>query len=301
MNTDENPIKKKLYGYKKHFSDFCNLFNLQIVPKILMLSGKKGQGKFTFIQHIIAYYFDKNNYDINLRTININNKLYDLKDNSNIDVLYFPCDKNIKIDDIRELRKKLQKSSLSNNNRFIIFDDVENLNINCVNALLKTIEEPSKTNYFILINNENKPLIDTIRSRTIEIKFFLNKNENSEIIKNLISDFKVDYKSTLDDYSLTPGKFLKYNEILNDEKLNFNDKTLINLQKLLKLHKVKKNSDYLNLSIYLINRFYFNKSKDLNLIEECNNERSYISKKIYDYDRLNLNQSSLISELENYF
>ena len=105
----------------------------------------------------------------------------------------------------------------------------------------------------------------------------------------------------MDDYSLTPGKFLKYNEILNDEKLNFNDKTLINLQKLLKLHKVKKNSDYLNLSIYLINRFYFNKSKDLNLIEECNNERSYISKKIYDYDRLNLNQSSLISELENYF
>ena len=62
MNGDDNLIRKTLYGYKKHFSDFCNLFNLQIVPKILMLSGKKGQGKFTFIQHIIAYYFDKNNY-----------------------------------------------------------------------------------------------------------------------------------------------------------------------------------------------------------------------------------------------
>ena len=147
----------------------------------------------------------------------------------------------------------------------------------------------------ILPINKKKYFFDVISPTSKGSKYYESKP------KNLISDFKVDYKSTLDDYSLTPGKFLKYNEILNNEKLNFNDKIFINLQKLLKLHKLKKNSDYLNLSIYLINKFYFNKSKDLNLIEEYNNKRSYISKKIYDYDKLNLNQSSLISELENYF
>ena len=31
-----------------------------------------------------------------------------------------------------------------------------------LNALLKIIEEPSKNNYFILINNKSKPLIETL-------------------------------------------------------------------------------------------------------------------------------------------
>ena len=35
---------------------------------------------------------------------------------------------------------------------------------------LKIIEEPNKNNYFILINNKSKNLIDTIKSRCIEIK-----------------------------------------------------------------------------------------------------------------------------------
>ena len=36
--------------------------------------------------------------------------------------------------------------------------------------LLKIIEEPSKKNYFILINNKSKPILDTIKSRSLEIK-----------------------------------------------------------------------------------------------------------------------------------
>ena len=39
--------------------------------------------------------------------------------------------------------------------------------------LLKLIEEPSENNYFILINNGRKKLIETIKSRAIETKIFL--------------------------------------------------------------------------------------------------------------------------------
>ena len=45
--------------------------------------------------------------------------------------------------------------------RFIIFDDVEYLNNNCVNALLKTIEEPIEINHFVLINNQNNNILET--------------------------------------------------------------------------------------------------------------------------------------------
>ena len=40
------------------------------------------------------------------------------------------------------------------------------------------IEEPSKINYFILINNQRQDLLETLKSRSIEIKIFLNEKEN---------------------------------------------------------------------------------------------------------------------------
>ena len=48
-----------------------------------------------------------------------------------------------------------------------MFDDVECLSDNCVNALLKTIEEPSDVNYFILINNKSQNILDTLKSPLI--------------------------------------------------------------------------------------------------------------------------------------
>ena len=81
--------------------------------------------------------------------------------------------RNVRIDDIRKIINHLNKSPIKKDKRFIILDDVETFNINSLNALLKIIEEPNKENYFILINNKTKPLIETIKSRCLEIKIFL--------------------------------------------------------------------------------------------------------------------------------
>ena len=45
---------------------------------------------------------------------------------------------------LEKLRSNIQKSSINRSNRYNYIDDVECLNENCVNALLKTIEEPSE-------------------------------------------------------------------------------------------------------------------------------------------------------------
>ena len=101
-----------------------------------------------------------------------------------------------------------------NKDRFIILDDIELFNTNSLNALLKIIEEPSKRNYFVLINNKTKPILDTIKSRSLEIKIILNENERIKIIKELIKFYNI--KAILDpDHSkLTPGTFLKFNYTL---------------------------------------------------------------------------------------
>ena len=55
---------------------------------------------------------------------------------------------SVKIDDIRNLKLKIFQSTIINKDRFIILDDIELFNNNCVNALLKIIEEPRQGNYF---------------------------------------------------------------------------------------------------------------------------------------------------------
>ena len=170
-------IKKKIYGLEKYLSNLIELFDNNKLPKVMMLTGKKGQGKFTLVNHLMSYIFDKENYDLKDNSILNENKLHNIKENSNGNVIYFNCiKKNIKIEEIRNLKSTLQKSSINNFNRFVIFDDVEYLSGNCVNALLKTIEEPSITNYFILINNQRQNILETLKSRSIEFIFFLSNS-----------------------------------------------------------------------------------------------------------------------------
>ena len=45
---------------------------------------------------------------------------------------------------------------------------------------------------------------------------------------------------------------------------------------------------------------YYKKSNNASLIDECVSKRSFITKKILDYNKLNLNHSSLLAELERY-
>ena len=295
-------ISNKLYCLNKHLVNLIDLLDKDKFPQILMLSGKKGQGKFTLIYHLMSYIFDKTNYDLKNTRVKETNILYNnIKKDFNPNIIYFNCANKIpKIDDIRNLRVDLQKSSINNIKRFIIFDDVEYLNDNCINALLKTVEEPSDINYFVMINNQSQNLLDTLKSRSIELKFFLNKEEKKEIIKNLILDFKIEEKINLDNATLTPGNYLKFNKIILEDKININDELIINIKKLLKLHKLKKNIDYQNFVIYLINQYYFDKSKNNNNFDYYNDQRINIIKKIDESYKLNLNQSNLIIEIENH-
>ena len=291
-----------LHGLKNYLEDFSKLYDNGNFPKVLMLSGKKGQGKFTLIHHFMAFIFDKSNYDYKNFAIKEKNKLiYNIKENYNANIIYYSCiDKNIKIDDIRNLRLNLQKSTINNLNRFIILDDVECLSENCANALLKIIEEPSKTNYFIMINNKSQNILSTLKSRSIEFMIFLNNKEKLDVIKKLLIDFKLDENINLENSTLTPGNYLIYNKFVFDENININDKLIINIKKLLKLNKSKKNIDYLNFAIYLVDQYYLTKSKkDLN-INSYNDDRMIIIKKLHDSNRLNLNYTNLITEIDNF-
>ena len=43
---------------------FSNLLLNQKLPKVILLTGEKGIGKFTLVNHLIISYFDKVNYSL---------------------------------------------------------------------------------------------------------------------------------------------------------------------------------------------------------------------------------------------
>jgi DNA polymerase-3 subunit delta' len=73
--------------------------------------------------------------------------------------------KSIDINQIRNLILNLNKSSFNTKPRLVLIDNIELLNINSVNALLKIVEEPNENIYFILINN--KKILPTLKSRCL--------------------------------------------------------------------------------------------------------------------------------------
>ena len=181
----------QLFGMNIFFNEIANLYNQKKMPNKILLSGKKGLGKSTLAYHIINYILSLDEdykYDINKFTIHNENKSYKLLQNHSHPNFYLvdllDDKKNIDVAQVREMIKYTNKSSFNDMPRFILIDNIENLNKNSVNALLKIIEEPNHGVFFILINNNEKKILPTLRSRCLTFKINLTFKNTTSIIKS---------------------------------------------------------------------------------------------------------------------
>jgi len=78
---------------------------------------------------------------------------------------------NIRIDQIRELEAFVFVGSHREGNRVVLITEAEAMNASAANALLKILEEPPASVYFILVSTRSKSLLPTIRSRCRVIPF----------------------------------------------------------------------------------------------------------------------------------
>jgi len=204
---------------------------------------------------------------------------------------------------LEKLKKKINNSLLNDLPRFIVFDDVELLNLNAANSLLKFIEEPSNLNYFILINNKKQNIIETIKSRAIETKIFLKSSKKFEIFKNLITHHNLEKHFCHEFIDLTtPGMLIKYSEkLINlniDIDTSFYDITNI----LLGEFKKTKNQIFFDcigffLEVKSSQSKYSNSNSNefVNLLYEKNN----IMKLLYNYKKFNLTNNSVLEYIKN--
>ena len=294
----------KLYGLNNFFLDFIRLYQNKNLPNKILLSGDKGLGKSTLAYHLVNYALSKDeefNYDIKNFEINRENKSYKLTingSNPNINVIDTLFEKrNIDIAQIRDLISKLNKSSFDNDDRFIIVDNIEHLNVNSINALLKILEEPPPQTFFILINND-RFIMPTLKSRCINYKIFLNHDNVINITNKLLGDdvFNRINQDLLNYYS-TPGKIYR---LINFFESNNYDLKKYNLKDFLKLiikdSLYKKNVVIKNIVFEYVELFFRKNISNIKI--NPFDAYNYFVKKINDTKKFNLDEESLFMEFE---
>lgn len=108
-----------------------------------------------------------------------------LEDLSNLDIVEMDAASNNKVENVREIRDKVQYPPVSGRYKVYIIDEVHMLTTEAFNALLKTLEEPPKHAVFILATTEPHKLPQTILSRCMRFDF---KLVPVDMIARLIAD-----------------------------------------------------------------------------------------------------------------
>ncbi len=262
----ESKNQLSLFGYKDYFNFFVKLYEKNNLPNAILLRGQKGIGKATFGYHFINYLLSNNEERQSLlenNKIDPNNKNYKLLC-ENIHPNFFllhgkSSTSEITIDQVRSMLKFLSKSTYNKDLKIILIDNVELLNRNASNALLKSLEEPSNNTFYFLIHNSSQKILKTVKSRCTEFNFFLDIKTKREIIKNLMSHYEIEYN--YDDliksfYFDTPGNILKYLLILIDNDIDFNKDYLACINTMFEKYKKENNTEYLNFTSLFVEKFY---------------------------------------------
>ena len=265
-----NPIDQiNLYGLNNFFNDLKFLYDNKKLPNKILLSGQKGSGKFTLSLHLINYILSKNEdypYDTENFKINENNKSYKLIKNQSSPNLYLIDvineKKVIEINQIRELISFCNKSSLNDKPRFILIDNLELMNLNSNNALLRTLEEPNDNIYFILINN-SRQILPTIKSRCLDFRIYLSQKKYFEIFNLIIKkDINNLFNNNLISHYFSTGDLVNLYNFSIENNIDLLNK---NLEEFL-LEIIDKNyykKDILDISLIysFIQMYYLEKTK----------------------------------------
>ena len=294
-----------LYGHHVELLNFIELYKSQKLPNKILLSGEKGMGKSTLAYHIINHILsidEDNSYDLKNYKINPDNKSFKLilnKSNPNFISIDIDDDKkSIDINQIRSLILTLNKSSFNKKPRLVLIDNIELLNINSVNALLKVLEEPNDNIFFILINS-NKKILPTLKSRCLNYNITLTSSQSLDITNKILDQncMNLIHEQLINHYS-TPGLLLG---LLNFATKNNLDLKQINLKELIKkiiMEKKYKKDQFIKSQLYSLIEIYFRNNvsvKNIKLLKIQN----YFLKKINNTKIFNLDDESILMEFED--
>jgi DNA polymerase-3 subunit gamma/tau len=141
------------------------------VSNAYIFSGTRGTGK-TSLARIFAKALNCENLSKDVDPCGVCSVCVDIDKGNFIDLIEIDAASNRGIDDIREIRNKVQFSPSVGRYKVYIIDEAHMLTSDAFNALLKTLEEPPESIIFILATTEINKLPKTIISRCQQFDFY---------------------------------------------------------------------------------------------------------------------------------
>lgn len=118
-------------------------------------------------------------------------------ENSNPDIIEMDAASNNGVDEIREIKNKVNLVPSVSKYKVYIIDEVHMLSIGAFNALLKTLEEPPEYIIFILATTDPQKLPATIISRCQRFDFTsISHDKMKECLENIVKQEKIDIEDS---------------------------------------------------------------------------------------------------------
>lgn len=204
-----------------------NILKAKIIPHAFLFSGPKGTGKTSAARIVAKVINCERRRKNSIKPCNKCSQCVSIASGTNIDVVELDAASNRGIGDIRTLREAVKLAPVVASKKIYIIDEAHMLTTEASNALLKTLEEPPNHVVFVLATTNPEKLLDTIRSRVVNLVF--KKASKDELVKSLQKKIKGE-KIKVSDESLSlisevsDGSFRDADKILEQmvyEKVNF--------------------------------------------------------------------------------
>ena len=134
----------------------------------------------------------------------------EIETNNNPDHFLIESDnEKIKIEQIREMQKKIAEKPIISNKKVYIINNADTMTTEAQNCLLKTLEEPPEYIIIILIASNENNLLSTIKSRCTRMYF--EQLSNEEIKTYIVNNYPEDEinEDILEIYQGSIGKVVK--------------------------------------------------------------------------------------------